>query len=162
MAAYDTVWFRGLHLKLLQTPPNCHFVDFILEMLTNRCFTLHTSDDQHSWLRRLKNGISQGSVLAPMLFNIYVHDLPPTHAKKYGFAEISPSYSLTSAGRQFKRVSLRTCQPCPSTSRTGASSSTSRRPCPPHSISTAERKGASSRSRWMATRCTVQGNTDIP
>ena len=86
-AAYDTVWLRGLHLKLLQTIPDRHMVGFIMEMLTNRSFTLHTSDGQHSRLRRLKNGVPQGSVLAPLLFNIYIHDLPDTLSKKYGYAD---------------------------------------------------------------------------
>ena len=61
-----------------------HLVDFILEMLINRSFTLHTYDGQHSRLRRLKNGVPQGSLLTPML---YVHDLLPTFAKKYGYAD---------------------------------------------------------------------------
>ena len=87
MAAYNTVWLRGLHLKPLQTLPDHHLMDFILEMFTNRSFTLHTSDGQHSRLQRLRNGVLQGSVLAPMLFNIYLHDLPPTLAKKYGYAD---------------------------------------------------------------------------
>ncbi|XP_038075621.1 uncharacterized protein LOC119743290 [Patiria miniata] len=86
-AAYDTVWLRGLHLKLLQTIPDRHMVGFIMEMLSNRSFTLHTSDGQHSRLRRLKNGIPQGSVLAPMLFNIYIHDLPDTLMSKYGYVD---------------------------------------------------------------------------
>ena len=50
-------------------------------------FSGRASDAEHSRLRRLRNGILQGSVLAPMLFNIYVHDLPPTLAKKYGYAD---------------------------------------------------------------------------
>lgn len=86
-AAYDTVWLRGLHLKLLQMIPDHHMVGFIMEMLSNRSFTLHTSDGQHSRLRRLKNGVPQGSVLAPMLFNIYMHDIPDTLSKKYSYAD---------------------------------------------------------------------------
>ena len=86
-AAYDTVWLRGLHLKLLQTILDQHMVGFIMEMLSNRSFTLHTSDGQHSRLRRLKNGVHQGSVLAPMLFNIYIHDITDIQSKKYGYAD---------------------------------------------------------------------------
>ena len=86
-AAYDTVWHRGLHLKLLRIIPDRHMVRFIMEMLSNRSFVLQTSDGQISRLRRLKNGVPQGSVLSPMLFNIYIHDLPVTTSTKYGYAD---------------------------------------------------------------------------
>ena len=81
-AAYDTVWWhRGLHLKLLR------MVGFIMEMLSNRSFVVHTSDRQRSRLRRMKNGVPQCSVLSPMLFNIYISDLPETTSRKYGYAD---------------------------------------------------------------------------
>jgi hypothetical protein len=35
----------------------------------------------------LNNGIPQGSVLAPILFNVYVHDMPDTVSKKFAYAD---------------------------------------------------------------------------
>ena len=58
-----------------------------MEMLSNRSFAVHTSDGQHSRLRRMKNGVPQGSVLSPMQFNIYISDLPETTSRKYVYAD---------------------------------------------------------------------------
>ena len=81
------MWHRGLHLKLLRTIPDRHVVGFIMEMLSNRTFVVHTSDGHRSRLRRMKNGVPQGSGLSPMLFNIYISDLPETTSRKYGYAD---------------------------------------------------------------------------
>ena len=86
-AAYDTVWHQGLVCKLLRLLPDKHMVRMIMELVRNRSFTLTTGDSKRSRLRRLKNGVPQGSVLAPLLFNIYIHDLPPTMSKKYAYAD---------------------------------------------------------------------------
>ena len=86
-AAYDTVWHRGLTCKLLHLLPDRHMVSLIMELVRNRSFTLTTGTALQSRLRRLKNGVPQGSVLAPLLFNIYIHDLPETIARKFAYAD---------------------------------------------------------------------------
>ena len=86
-AAYDTVCHRDLTCKLLRLVPDKHMVQMIMELVRNRGFTLTTGDNKLSRLRRLKNGLPQGSVLAPLLFNIYVCDLLSITSKKLAYAD---------------------------------------------------------------------------
>jgi len=86
-ATYDTVWHCGLTCKLLRLLPDRHMVHMIMEMVDNRSFTLTTGNGKRNRLRRLKNGVPQGSVLAPLLFNTYISDLPTTVSKKYAYAD---------------------------------------------------------------------------
>ena len=64
-AAYETVWHCGLTCKLLRLLPDMHMVRMIMELVWNRSFTLTTGYSKQSRLRRLRNGLAQGSVLAP-------------------------------------------------------------------------------------------------
>ena len=58
-----------------------------MEVVRNRSFTLTTGDSKQSRLRRLKNGVPQGSVLASLLFNIYTYDLPSMISRKLAYAD---------------------------------------------------------------------------
>ena len=62
-------------------------VRMIMELVQNRSFTLTTGDSKQSRLRRLKNCVPQGSVLAPLLFNIYTYDLPSMISRKFAYAD---------------------------------------------------------------------------
>ena len=59
----------------------------IMEMVSNRSFTLTTGNSKRSRLRPLKKGVPQGSVVAPLLFNIYISDLTTTVSRKYAYAD---------------------------------------------------------------------------
>ena len=61
-------------------------VRMIMELVRNRSFTLTTGDSKQSRLRRLKNDVPQGSVLAPLLFNIYTYNLPSMISRKFAYA----------------------------------------------------------------------------
>jgi len=56
-----------------------------MEMVSNRTFT--TGNNKRRRLRCLKNSVSQGSVLAPLLFNIYISDLSTTVSRKYAYVD---------------------------------------------------------------------------
>ena len=56
-------------------------------LFRNRGFTLTTGDSKQSILRRFRNGLPQGSVLAPLLFNICTYDLPSITFQKYAYAD---------------------------------------------------------------------------
>jgi len=62
-------------------------VRMIMEMVGNRSFALTTGNGKRSTLRRLKNDVPQGSVMAPLLFHTYTFDLPTTVPRKYAYAD---------------------------------------------------------------------------
>ena len=57
--------------------------------------------NQASRKRILKNGLPQGSVLAPSFFNVYISDLPPTELLKFGYAD---DWTLATQSKTFSHI----------------------------------------------------------
>ena len=73
-------------------------VKMIMELVRNQSFTLTTGDSKQSRLRRLKNGVPQRSVLAPLLFNIYTYNLPSMVSRKFAYTGTNDLELLHSSG----------------------------------------------------------------
>ena len=66
--------------------PDRRIISTSMKIVRNRTFTQQPYG-KHSRSQRLKNGVSQGSVLALLLFNICINDLSATIARKFACAD---------------------------------------------------------------------------
>lgn len=73
--AFDTVWFNGLVFKLI----NLKFPEYLTRLISNylaeRTFKVCVNDEQ-SDVKAILAGAPQGSVLAPLLYSLYLYDIP--------------------------------------------------------------------------------------
>ena len=103
-AAYNTVWHRGLTCKLFGLLLDRHMASLILKLVCNRSFTLASSTGTQIRLRRLKNGVPQGYVLASFLFNIHMYNLPVTVTRRFAYADDLDILHYASNGQVLKRI----------------------------------------------------------
>lgn len=69
--AFDSVWLSGLIVKLNQNGFPEHMIELIWNMTTNRSFVTATGTSTSSIEFTITNGLQQGTVNSPILFNIY-------------------------------------------------------------------------------------------
>lgn len=76
--AFDRVWHEGLLFKLKKALPTNYFI-FLKSYLSNRRFFVKQGNEITS-LRNINAGVPQGSIMGPILYLLFTHDLPIPHS----------------------------------------------------------------------------------
>ena len=102
--AFDIINKHTLIRKLLQTNIPSTIIKFIANYIDGR--KAYTTYRNHtSRLRQFKNGVPQGGVLSPILFNIYTSDLAPPSAPVQVIT-ITCTHTSTSAAKKYMQPYL--------------------------------------------------------
>ncbi|XP_063993676.1 uncharacterized protein LOC135171219 [Diachasmimorpha longicaudata] len=73
--AFDTVWHDGLIYKLIKKKFQTHLIKMIWDLIKDKRFFISGADENSTITFNIKDGLQQGTVNSPILFNIFTADI---------------------------------------------------------------------------------------